>query len=319
MNKSNPNLYSLLSRFPFPKSYPGKILLTAFIGMQVPLLILIFYFTLSNPLGLESTRSILTVALLATLVGTAFTHYTLNELLTPVLLASQKLREHMTNKRMPDIPDYPTDQAGQLMADVQHTVKYLDKVIDSLEKASMMDYLTGAYNRHAGENRLMEDIARVQRSDDTMSLVMLDVDDLKLINDQYGHDAGDICLKHVASTVKGNIRKSDWLARWGGDEFVLLLFNTKEEPSAKILERICTALKENPIHTPQGDEINLTLSMGVYQYNGRDDIKTLLIKMDNALYGAKRGGKDQIVYYGQEYPGPVQLEFLEFFKQRKAR
>ena len=307
MNKSNPNLYSLLSRFPFPKSYPGKILLTAFIGMHVPLLVLILYFTLSNPLGLESTWPILAVALLATLVGTAFTHYTLNGLLTPVLLASQKLREYMTNKGMPDIPDYFTDQAGQLMADVQHTVKYLDKVIDSLEKASMMDYLTEAYNRHAGENRLMEDIARAQRSDDTMSLVMLDVDDLKLINDQYGHDVGDICLKHVASTVKGNIRKSDWLARWGGDEFVLLLFNTKEEPSAKILERICTALKENPIHTAQGDEINLTLSMGVYQYDGRDDIKTLLIKMDNALYGAKRGGKNQIVYYGQEYPSPVQL------------
>ncbi|MER3446823.1 MAG: hypothetical protein C4291_08255 [Candidatus Dadabacteria bacterium] len=58
------------------------------------------------------------------------------------------------------------------------------------------------------------------------------------------------------------MRKGDWLARWGGDEFVLVLFSTKEEPSTKVLERICIALKENPIHTPEGDEINPTLSMG---------------------------------------------------------
>jgi diguanylate cyclase (GGDEF)-like protein len=282
--------------------------------MLVPLLVLVSYLALSHPLSLESKWHILVITLFATIIGAALTLYILYALLTPVLLVSQKLREYITNKRMPDLPNYFTDQAGQLMADVQHTVKYLDKVIDSLEKASMMDYLTGAYNRHAGENRLMEDIARVQRSDEIILLVMLDVDNLKLINDQYGHDAGDICLKHVTS-----IRKSDWLARWGGDEFVLVLSSTKEEPSTKVLERICTALKENPIRTPQGDEINLTLSMGVYQYNGRDDIKTLLVKMDNALYGAKRGGKNQIVYYGQEYPGPVQLELLEFFKQRKFR
>jgi diguanylate cyclase (GGDEF)-like protein len=318
MNKNNVKLYSFLSRLPFPKGYSGKILLTALIGVHVPLLILMFYFVLSHPLGFESTWHILAIALLATLVGAALTLYTLDALLTPVTLVSKRLREYIINKSMPDLPNHFTDQAGQLMADVQYTVKYLDKVIDSLEKASMMDYLTGAYNRHAGENRLIEDIARVQRSGDTMSLIMLDVDNLKLINDQYGHDAGDICLKYVATTIKSNIRKSDWLARWGGDEFILTLFNTKEEPSTKVLERICTALKENPIRTPQGDEVNPTLSLGVYQYNGKDDIKTLLIKMDNALYGAKRSGKNQIVYYGQECPGPVQLEFFEFFKQRRA-
>ncbi len=311
MNNKNLKLYSLLSRLPFPKSYPVKILLTAFIGTHVPLLVLIFYLVLSHPLSYESAWHILAIALLATLVGAALTLYTLFALLKPVSLASQKLRGYITNKWMPDLPTIFTDQAGKLMADVQYTVENLDELINSLKTASMMDYITGTYNRQAGEKRLIEDIARVQRSDDTMSLVMLDVDNLKLVNDLYGHDTGDICLKHLVSTIKSNIRKSDWLARWGGDEFVLVLFSNKEEPSAKILERICTALKEETVYTLQRDEINLTISVGVYKYNGKDDIKSLLIKMDNALYEAKRGGKNQIAYYGQEHPGPVQLEFFK--------
>jgi diguanylate cyclase (GGDEF)-like protein len=319
MDKVNLRLYSSLSRLPFPKSYLGKILLTVFIGTHVPLIALILYFLLSHPLGLKSIRHILAIALISTLLGTGFSLYMLHALLTPVRLASQRLRDYIINKRIPDLPDHFTDEAGQLMADVRYTVKHLDKVIDSLEKASIMDYLTGVYNRHGGEKRLAEDIARVHRSSDPMTLVMLDVDNLKLINDQYGHDTGDMCLKHIANIIEKNIRKGDWLVRWGGDEFVLVLFSTKEEPSTKVLERICVALNENPIHTPQGDKINLTLSMGVYQYNGKDDINALLIKMDDALYGAKRGGKNQIVYYGQEYPSPIQLEFIEFLRQRKAQ
>ncbi len=197
------------------------------------------------------------------------------------------------------------------MADVQYTIEKLDEVIKSLKELSRIDYLTGVYNRYSCEERLSEGIARVQRSNDIMSLVILDVDNLKLINDRYGHGTGDICLKHIASIIKNNIRKSDWIARWGGDEFVLVLFSSKEEPSAKILGRISTAIEQNPQYSPQGDVINLTLSMGVYQYSSEDNIETLFTKMDDALYEAKRGGKNQIVYYGQDSSSPVQLEFFK--------
>jgi len=176
--------------------------LSAFIGTHVPLIALIFYFLLSHPLGLKSILHILAIALISTLLGTGFSLYMLHALLTPLRLASQKLREYIINKRIPDLPDHFTDEAGQLMADVRYTVEHLDKVIDSLKKASIMDYLTGVYNRHGGEKRLVEDIARVHRSGDPMTLVILDVDNLKLINDQYGHDTGDICLKHITNIIE---------------------------------------------------------------------------------------------------------------------
>jgi len=277
-------------------------MLVAFLGMHVPLLALIFYFTLSSPSGLELTLHILVITLLATLVGTAVTLYLLYALLAPVSLASCRVREYITDKKMPDLPTHFTDEAGRLMADVKYTVKHLDELIRSLERTSKTDYLTGVYNRHAGEKRLREDIARAQRGEDTMVLAMLDFDHLKLINDRYGHETGDICLRHVVKIIKSHIREGDWLARWGGDEFIMVLWNAKEELSAKIPERICLALKENPVRTPGGDEINLTLSAGVCEYNGKDDAQTLFVKADGALLQAKRGGRGQIVYYTASAP-----------------
>ena len=293
--KNNLLIYSLLSALPFPTSYLGKIMLVAFLGIHVPLLALIFY-SLYLPGGLDSKLQLLIIALVGTVLGTGFTLYMLYLLLAPVSLASRMLRDYINDKKVPELPTQFTDEVGRLMADIQYTVKNSDELIQSLEKTSMTDYLTGVYNRYSCEMRLGEDIARVRRGGETMSLVMLDIDDFKLINDRYGHYNGDACLKQIVDIIRNNIRQGDWLARWGGDEFILLLFNSDEESSVGTMKRIGVALGENPI-TSEHDNISLTLSIGICQYNGEDAPEILFRKVDIALLQAKHRGKGQIVAY----------------------
>lgn len=273
-------------------------MLVAFLGMNVPLVLVLIFYSLASgqQSGLESVVKVLAIALLSTLMGTALTLYMFYLLLSPVSLASRMLRDYINYKKIPELPTQFTDEVGRLMADIHYTVKNSDELIQSLEKTSMTDYLTGVYNRHSCEIRLGEDIARAKRGGETISLVMLDIDDFKLINDNFGHDNGDNCLRHAVDIIKNNIRQGDWLARWGGDEFILMLFNSDEESTVKIMERIGSALAENPILTHQ-NRIALSLSIGICQYNSEDEPNTLFKKVDIALLQAKRRGKGQIVTY----------------------
>lgn len=295
MNEHSLAIYKFLSRFLFPRSYLGKIMIIAFFGTQVPLLTLIIYSVFSNPLGYESIVRILTFTVVASLLGTAFTLYILYHLLSPVSLASKNLREYITDKKMPDLPTFYKDEAGQLMADVQYTVSHIDKLIRSLEKTSSTDYLTGIDNRFAAEKRLKKDIARSNRNNNVMTLILLDLDDFKRINDQYGHDIGDFCLKHVINIIKSDIRGSDWIARWGGDEIMLMLFDSDELFASTVLERISSSLEENSIPNSQG-LITITISVGVCEYKSNYTFEQYFKKVDNALLEAKRRGKGQIVY-----------------------
>lgn len=297
MNLEKLRLYSFLSRLPYPKSYLGKIMLVAFLGTHVPLLALIFYFVLSSPLEPAASIKILAVALVATLLGTGFTLYSLYSLLVPISVTSDMLHNYISDKKFPGLPTGFHDQAGKLMADVQYTVKHLEDIIESLKKTSMTDYLTGVYNRHAGEARLKEDLGRTMRDKSMMSLVVLDIDNFKQINDQYGHEVGDMCLKEVANIINKNIRQGDWLSRWGGDEFVLALFHAREKSSTMILERIYAAIKEISIHASTGEKVNLSVSAGICPFNGQDDSDTLFDKADQALYQAKREGRKRISTY----------------------
>ena len=281
--------YALLSRLGFPKSYQGKILLVVFLGTHLPLLVLILYLLLSSPISLRPALNILVLLLIATLVGTAATLYTLNALLAPVRLTSSSLQEYLNSKSIPSLPIGFTDEAGRLMADVQYAVDNLDMTIRSLGELSGTDYLTGLYNRREGEKRLAEDVARAKRSGGVLTVGVVDVNKFKSINDRYGHQAGDVCIQHVASVTGRNIRESDWLVRWGGDEFVLALHDASPfAPTEAVLQRIVKDLKDSPVRLPQGNELVLTVTVGASRYSGKGNVQDLLARADEAMYEAKR-------------------------------
>lgn len=285
-------LYARISGWGFPKSYPGKVLLAALLGTHAPLLAVTLYLLLGSSSGLgEALR---TLALLAaiTLIGMFVTLLALRALLAPVGLASAALEAYLEDRTKPQLPTGFGDEAGRLMAVVRRAVEHLDSTISSLEGLSGSDYLTGLPNRRQGEERLAEDFARARRGGGMLTLALADVNGFKTINDTHGHQAGDACIRHVAQVMRRNVREGDWLARWGGDEFILALWDASVFASPEaVLGRINNVLRESPARLPGGEELVLSVSVGARRYAGEDDVRELLAKADAAMYEAKREGR----------------------------
>jgi diguanylate cyclase (GGDEF)-like protein len=284
--------YTSLARIGFPKSYSGKIMLVVFAGTQLPLVALVLYLLLASPGGLGTHLGVLAALLIATLLGFVATLLALRALLAPVRLASSSLEAYLDQRRKPELPICFSDEVGKLMADVQHAVDNLDTTIRSLEGLSGTDHLTGLPNRRGGEEHLAADLARAKRGGAILTVAVGDVNNFKAINDTHGHQAGDVCIRHVARVIRRNIREGDWLARWGGDEFIMSLWDASvfATPEA-VLGRISRGLKESPVRLPWGEELVLSISVGAHRYAGEDDIRELLAKADAAMYEAKREGR----------------------------
>jgi diguanylate cyclase (GGDEF)-like protein len=288
--------YALLSRLGFPNSYRGKIMLVAFLGTHAPLIALAFYLLLGYSGGSGPALRILVLMVAVTLLGTVATLLALRGLLAPISLTSSALKEYINDHKRPALPTSFTDEAGRLMADVQYAINNLDETVRSLEGLSTTDHLTGLLNRRQAEKLLAEEATRVRRGAEMLTLCVVDVNKFKHINDTYGHQVGDACIKHVADVIGRNIRKSDWLARWGGDEFVLVLRDAN--PFARtdtLLQRIVRDLKDSPLRLTQGEELTLTVTVGASRYSGEEDLRELLAKADEAMYEAKRESRPWIL------------------------
>jgi diguanylate cyclase (GGDEF)-like protein len=161
-----------------------------------------------------------------------------------------------------------------------------------LEEASVTDPLTGLYNRRYMDRRLKEEYALVQRYDNlTFSLLLMDLDDFKAINDNHGHPAGDTVLKNIAVIVQESSRVNDTVARWGGEEFLFLCPNTDLVSATQVAEKI-----RGTIETTCGSEAyRVSGSFGVVTYSPGKTLEWHLSSVDSALYRAKSEGKNRVV------------------------
>lgn len=169
---------------------------------------------------------------------------------------------------------------------------------DALENLAACDGLTGLANRRSFDQALEAESHRSARSGLPLSLLMIDIDAFKLLNDTYGHGGGDACLKSVASTVADSVRRAgDMAARYGGEEFAVILPNTDADGTAVIAERIRRAVEALQIEhraSPIGKTV--TISVGGATMAGPDsDARGLLAAADAALYSAKRAGRNRAV------------------------
>ncbi len=155
------------------------------------------------------------------------------------------------------------------------------------------DGLTGLYNRRYLMDQIEREFIRAQRSKVPLSLIMIDLDELKKINDRFGHHVGDGFLKEVARTVRVNTRASDVAARWGGDEFMLLAPGTDSKGASNIAERIRAQVEHCTIRL-EGAQVGITISAGIVSCPTHASVVTELLKeVDEAMYNAKRGGKNR--------------------------
>lgn len=165
------------------------------------------------------------------------------------------------------------------------------------------DNLTGLYNRRYLLDQLERDFARANRNGSPLSLVMMDLDGLKAINDRFGHNEGDVVLKRLGKIMKQNTRASDVAARWGGDEFVLLAPDTDNKGAYMVGERIRSQLERSRLKLG-GEEISISVSVGIASYPLHSSGVTELIKnADEAMYNAKGLGKNQVCIFSHSQTG----------------
>jgi diguanylate cyclase (GGDEF)-like protein len=166
------------------------------------------------------------------------------------------------------------------------------------EEMAVTDVLTGLHNRRWLDGRLQEEVQRSQRFDKSLSVLMLDIDHFKRINDQYGHPAGDAVLKHLAEVVVSQLREVDLATRYGGEEFVVMLPETDDAAAMHGAERIRRAVAGASFTLPDGSEISMTVSIGVASYPGSAaGAEELIAHADQALYLAKQAGRNRVALY----------------------
>lgn len=158
-----------------------------------------------------------------------------------------------------------------------------------------LDGLTGLANRRHGEETLTTEIARVARFGGAVGVVAADLDNFKRVNDLHGHPVGDTVLRRFARLLVDSIRDVDVAARWGGEEFLLILPGTDAEGAERLAERVRASLEEKTLLTPEGLPIAVTASFGVAAATGDDTAEHVVSCADSALYAAKRAGKNRVV------------------------
>ena len=174
--------------------------------------------------------------------------------------------------------------------------------VESLRHQSMIDVLTQVFNRRSFAQELERELARASRHAHALSCMFVDIDHFKQINDTYGHQSGDECLRQVAHTVKQQLRKTDVFARYGGEEFVALLPEDSLEQAQATAERIRAAVATVTITAEDGRQFQVTLSIGVatHDFAARTDQtlhdlgEALLSRADHAMYDAKRSGRNRV-------------------------
>ena len=168
-----------------------------------------------------------------------------------------------------------------------------------LEYQTQVDSLTGLFNRRAFEKKIQEEFDRSLRYHNPFSLLILDVDNFKTINDTYGHHGGDAVLVKISETLRDKTRKSDFPSRYGGEEFVLILPETDLDNAVQVAGKIHEAIRTHAFGTST-DPFNLTVSIGVSSTSSQfySDWRQMLADADRALYVAKNSGKDRIEICG---------------------
>jgi diguanylate cyclase (GGDEF)-like protein len=224
------------------------------------------------------------------------------------LIADRAERMYVAVQAKREFDEKQTAAFAATIQQLEHQLRDAHQQIDGLARRAYYDVLLdGVYNRLAYKEKLEQAAAQFQRYRHPFSLLLLDVDHFKQVNDMYGHQAGDQVLKTLATRIKYLLRAGDFFARYGGDELVLILPYTSLSGAVLVAERLCNLVRKTVFSA--GDcPLQITLSIGIATVCGDDTAEALTARADQALYLAKAQGRDQF-RTEQELPAPSPAPF----------
>jgi two-component system cell cycle response regulator len=206
----------------------------------------------------------------------------------------------------PRVPEHKNDRL--LVNTIARELGGALRVATLVEESRWMattDALTGLLNRRAFLESTGREVARARRYNDQLSVILLDVDHFKNINDRRGHAAGDVVLTALGRLLSAAVRTCDIVARWGGEEFVLVLPSTGLEGAEQVAERVREQLAASLMLDPRGDAVPVTASFGVAQLATGESLEQLIDRADRAMYTAKSGGRNRVALDVMPVPQPV--------------
>jgi diguanylate cyclase len=204
-----------------------------------------------------------------------------------------EIKRHEDDNRLQDA-DRKIDELQESLQRYKEEVLRTKERADVLEKEVLLDGLTEIHNRRAYELRIREELRRYHRDGQGFSLVLIDVDRFKRINDLYGHQAGDKCLRGIAGRIGTAVRTTDFLARYGGEEFIVILAGSSGENARKIAGKIRVVIEKTKFYY-RDEAIPVTISLGVTAVEpGDGDPEDLFVRVDDAMYRAKKEGRNRV-------------------------
>ena len=261
---------------------------------------------LDTLLPLSTFNSIFVVSGVFLLLALLLFHLALNRyILNPLALLERAISQLRSGQHtVPLLPRHSSGEVGRLLRHFQEmaaatllTRKQLEQKVqertEALERLTQTDALTGLLNRRGMTQQLSLEHQRLQREGEPFGLIWLDLDHFKGINDRYGHASGDQALMTTANIITEVLRPYDHAARWGGDEFLILIRTDDQQLLDQLGERLCQAVAaQQEVLDQQQQPIALTLSAGSYLARNHDSLESILAAADQALYQAKRHGRN---------------------------
>lgn len=159
------------------------------------------------------------------------------------------------------------------------------------------DPLTGIFNRRYFDNQMQLELKRIERFPAPISIAFIDIDRFKLVNDTYGHSIGDLVLQAMAHTLQENVRSTDLVARFGGEEFVIIFPNTTARQAAELIQGILNKIRRSPITEHEGQAYNITFSAGIAQWQPCSDVQKWIKSADDTMYKAKEQGRNRCLVF----------------------
>jgi diguanylate cyclase (GGDEF)-like protein len=276
-------VYRAMSRV-FPHSFRAK-LMAVVLGCTVLPLALFVLWLLADDAVSQRVAMLAVAALAITLVGTALALYLIHHLLAPLRLMAGVADAYVNERQLPHLPEDGRDEVGLLMRAINCGLRELDGTIEEMRRLALEDPLTHALSRRGTERQLLECIVLAETEGVPLMLYVVDVDNLKPVNDEFGHAAGDRMLVDLVERTREWLEGRDWIGRWGGDEFLVCLHAAADDAN----DRVERWLRD--LGRPGEDRMPIRVSVGCAPYRPGLDAMQLYREADAAMYTAKaRGG-----------------------------